>query len=72
MRLWANLDCPENFEIIDELVKGEEYYWAIYKMKDKQGKEIKDIGSIKVKWKTWEYHYGLDEIIEGSQIKKLD
>lgn len=72
MRLWANLDCPEHFEIIDELVKGEEYYWAIYKMKDKQGKEIKDIGSIKVKWKTWEYHYKLNEIIDNSGIKTLD
>jgi hypothetical protein len=72
MRLWANLNCPEHFEIVDEVVKGEEYYWAIYKMKDKSGKEIKDIGSIKVKWKTWEYHYKLDEIIEGSEIKKLD
>lgn len=72
MRLWANLNCPEHFEIVDEVVKGEEYYWAIYKIKDKNGKEIKDIGSIKVKWKTWEYHYKLDEIIEGSEIKKLD
>ena len=72
MRLWANLSCPEHFEIIDEVVKGEEYYWAIYKMKDKNGKEIKDIGSIKVKWKTWEYHYKLDEIIKGSEIKKIE
>ena len=72
MRLWANLNCPEHFEIVDEVVKGEEYYWAIYKIKDKNGKEIKDIGSIKVKWKTWEYHYKLDEIIQGSEIKKLD
>jgi hypothetical protein len=73
MRLWASLGCPENFEVIDEVVKGEEYYWAIYKIKDKTGKEIKDIGSIKVKWKTWEYHYKLDEIIEADgTTKKLD
>jgi hypothetical protein len=72
MRLWANLECPEYFEIIHEFVKGEEHYWAVYKTKDNKGKEIKDIGSVRVKWKTWEYNYKLDEIISGSEIKKLD
>jgi hypothetical protein len=72
MRLWANLECPEYFEVIHEFVKGEEHYWAVYKTKDNKGKEIKDIGSVRVKWKTWEYNYKLDEIISGSEIKKLD
>jgi hypothetical protein len=72
MRLWALLDCPEHFEIIDELVKGEEHYWAVYKIIDSKGKEIKDIGSVRVKWKTWEYYYKLDEILDKSGVTKLD
>jgi hypothetical protein len=72
LRLWSSLECPEYFEIIDEFVKGEEYYWAIYKTKDNQSKEIKDIGSVRVKWKTWEYYYKLDEILDKSGVRKLD
>ena len=73
MRLWASLDCPEYFEIVDELVKGEEHYWAVYNIKDKNGKITKDIGSVRVKWKTWEYYYKLDEIVgPDGKIKKLD
>ena len=64
MRLWSSLECPENFVVLDDLVKGEEFYWALYKYKDKNGKEVKDVGSIRVKWKTWEYYYKLDEIIK--------
>lgn len=61
MKLWSSLDCPQYFEIIEEVVKGEEFYWAIYKTKDSKGKEIKDIGSVRVRWKTWEYYYKIDE-----------
>jgi hypothetical protein len=72
LRLWASLECPKNFEIIDEFVKGEEHYWAVYKTKNSEGKEIKDIGSVRVKWKTWEYYYKLDEILDKSGVRKLD
>jgi hypothetical protein len=64
VRLWSSLECPEDFVVLDDLVKGEEFYWALYKYKDKNGKEVKDVGSIRVKWKTWEYYYKLDEIIK--------
>ena len=64
VRLWSSLGCPEDFVVLDDLVKGEEFYWALYKYKDKNGKEVKDVGSIRVKWKTWEYYYKLDEIIK--------
>ena len=63
MKLWASLDCPTDFTILDDLVKGEEFYWAVYTYKNKQGKTIKDIGSIRVMWKTWEYYYKIDEPI---------
>lgn len=73
MRLWASLDCPQYFEIVDEFVKGEEHYWAVYNIKDKDGKIKKDIGSVRIKWKTWEYYYKLDEIMEADgTIRKLD
>ena len=72
LRLWANLECPEYFEVVHEFVKGEEHYWAVYKTRDSQGKEIKDIGSVRVKWKTWEYYYKLDEIIDKAGTRKLD
>ena len=73
MRLWALIGCPDYFEIVDELVKGEEHYWAVYNIKDKDGTIIKDIGSVRVKWKTWEYYYKLDEImLPDGTVKKLD
>lgn len=62
LMLWSKLDCPSDFVIIDDLVKGEEFYWAIFKYKDKKtGKEIKGVDSIRVKWKSWEYYYKIDE-----------
>lgn len=63
IRLWSQLGCPQDFVIIDDLVKGEEFYWASYRYKDKQGKEIKGIDSVRVRWKTWEYYYSIDESI---------
>lgn len=63
MKLWSSIGCPDYFEILEELVKGEEFYWAVYKTKDKNGNEVKDIGSIRIRWKTWEYYYKLDEPI---------
>ena len=71
-RLWSLLGCPEYFQIVDELVKGEEHYWAVYNTKDKSGKILKDIGSVRIKWKTWEYYYKLDEIIDKYGSRKLD
>jgi len=70
MKLWASLDCPDEFNILDDLVKGEEFYWAVYTYKNKQGKTIKDIGSIRVRWKTWEYYYHTDEAQDYIQNQK--
>ena len=72
-RLWSSVGCPEEFTIVDDIVKGEEFYWAVYTYKDKSGKIAKDIGSVRIKWKTWEYYYKLDEIMDSSgKIQKLD
>lgn len=63
LKLWSSLDCPADLEILDDVVKGEEYYWALYTYTDKNGKTVKDIGCQRVRWKTWEYYYKIDEII---------
>lgn len=73
MKLWSSVGCPEEFVIIDDLVKGEEFYWAVFTYKNHEGKTVKDIGSIRVKWKTWEYYYKLDEMmLPDGTVKKLD
>ena len=61
LKLWGQLGCPEDLEIVDDLVKGEEFYWALCKYTDKNGKKIKAIESVRVRWKTWEYYYKIDE-----------
>jgi hypothetical protein len=71
-RLWIEAGKPDDFKIIDDLVKGEEFYWAIYTYKDESGNIKKAIGCARIRWKTWEYYYKLDEIIEGSEIKKVE
>lgn len=68
MRLWSTLGCPEDLVILDDMVKGEEYYWAVYTYTNKNGKKIKDIGCERVRWKTWEYYYKIDEIIGADGI----
>jgi hypothetical protein len=63
MRVWSELECPSEFEVLEDIVKGEEFYWVICQYKDKNGKIIKTIRSTRVKWKTWEYYYKLDEVL---------
>ena len=57
-RIHADLGYPHDFEILEDVVKGEEYYWAIAKYTDvKTGQQIKTVVSTKVRWKPWEYNY---------------
>jgi len=57
-RIHSELGYPHDFQILEDVVKGEEYYWAIAKYTDvKTGKEIKTVVSTKVRWKPWEYNY---------------
>ncbi len=73
LKLWSSLECPSDLEILDDMVKGEEYYWALYTYTNKNGKKIKDIGCQRVKWKTWEYYYKIDEIIgPDGVVRKQD
>ena len=63
LKLWSQLGCPQDLEIIDDLIKGEEFYWAICTYTDKNGKKIKAIESVRIRWKTWEYYYKIDEVL---------
>jgi hypothetical protein len=57
-KIWTELDCPADFEILEDVVKAEEYYWAIAKYTDvKTGNKIKTIVSTKIRWRPWEYNY---------------
>lgn len=61
-RIHSELSYPHDFQVLEEVVKGEEYYWAIVKYTDvKTGKEIKTVVSTKVRWKPWEYNYHTKE-----------
>ena len=57
-RIHSELGYPHDFQILEDVVKGDEYYCAIAKYTDvKTGKEIKTIVSTRVRWRPWEYNY---------------
>lgn len=64
-KVYSMNDCPNEFEIIDENVyANEEYYWCRFKYKGKDGKIKIDEGLARVRWKTWEYYYESDAILD--------
>lgn len=69
LKLLDRLDYPSDFVIVDDLVKAEEFYWAIYTYTNKDGKKVKEIGCERVRWKTWEYYYQIDEIMRPGQTE---
>lgn len=73
-RIWTELEYPHDFEILEDVVKGEEYYWAIAKYTDvKTGKEVKTVVSTKIRWKPWEYNYHIrkfDEIVQEKENRE--
>ena len=74
-RIHSELGYPHDFQILEDVVKGHEYYWAIAKYTDvKTGQEIKTIVSTKVRWKPWEYGYhtkDFNKIMEERKEKML-
>lgn len=56
MRTWVDLNCPKDFTIIDENVIGQEFYWCKYSVRETIG-----TAQHRIKWKTWEYYYKIDE-----------
>jgi hypothetical protein len=57
-KIWTELREPSDFQILEDVVKSEEYYWAIVKYTDvKTNEQVKTIISTKIKWRPWEYNY---------------
>lgn len=64
-KVYMDKNQPQEFEIIDEHVyANEEYYWCRFKYKDKKGTIKIDEGVSRVRWKTWEYYYESEEILD--------
>lgn len=58
-------ECPKEFEIIDENVyHNDEFYWCRYKYRDEKGMIKFDEATSRVRWKTWEYYYEPDTILD--------
>lgn len=60
MQLWILNGEPYNFEIIEEAVLAEEWYWAKFKYRDENKIERIKIDSVRIRWKPWEYYYDND------------
>lgn len=62
---------PKGFEIIDDNVYyNEEWYWCRFKYIDDKGNNCFDEGSVRVKWKTWEYYYDYNVLDTPEKIQK--
>lgn len=70
-KIYMQLQCPPEFEIIDENVYyNEELYWCKYKYLDKDGLIKIDEATTRVRWKTWEYYYDYKVLDTPEKIKK--
>jgi len=61
MRTWVDLGCPPEFNVSNEKVIGEEFYSAKYDCVDRNGRKHSGNTFHRIKWKTWEYYYKIDE-----------
>ena len=72
-KIWTELGQPEDFQVLEDVVKAEEYYWAIVKYTDpKTDQKIKTVVSTKIRWRPWEYNYHtkkFDKIMAERQEK---
>lgn len=69
-RFWLELDYPEDFTILqDEVYANNEWYWAEYSYTNKLGETVVEEKTTRVRWKTWEYYYGIDIMKENNEIK---
>ena len=61
MRTLIELGCPPGFNVSSEKVMAEEFYYAKYDFIDKNGKKHSGNAFHRIRWKTWEYYYKIDE-----------
>ena len=56
-KMWGLRGYPQDFEVIEDGLLGEEFYVAKIKYTSQDGKQVEEIDSIRIRWKTWEYYY---------------
>ena len=56
-KIWSFNNHPQDFEVIEEAMMAEEWYWVKYSYTDKKGKTRVAIDHTRIRWKPWEYYY---------------
>lgn len=56
-KIWAELDRPSGFKIVEDGLAAEEFYIAKISYTNSNGETITDIKSTRLRWKPWEYYY---------------
>jgi len=56
-KLWGFRSYPNNFQIIEDAVLAEEWYWAKFSYTDERGNKRTEIDSVRLRWKPWEYYF---------------
>lgn len=69
-RIWCIHGHPEDFEVLEQAVAAEEWYWCKYQYTDVKGITRIGIESIRIRWKPWEYYYDLQEESTDEDIKE--
>jgi hypothetical protein len=59
-KIWAFSNHPKHFEVIEDAMLAEEWYWCKCKYTDRNGNIITEIKSVRLRWKPWEYYYNLE------------
>ncbi len=60
-RTWAGLGYPKDFKVLEDAMAAEEWYWCKYQYTNRQGNFVTEISSMRIRWKTWEYYYQLED-----------
>jgi len=62
-KIWSYNRHPADFEIVEEAMMAEEWYWVKYSYTDENGDKQTAIDHTRIRWKPWEYYYE-DESLE--------
>jgi len=68
-KIWAELERPQKFEIIQDGLLNEEFYIGKFKYLNAQNKEETNIISTRVRWKTWEHYYEKPETLDSEALQ---
>ena len=60
-RTWASVGYPKDFKVLEDAMAAEEWYWCKYQYTNRQGNVVTEISSMRIRWKTWEYYYQLED-----------